>query len=139
MFDLSKIFHSLYSAKEKSLQVLGDIFDFWHIRIYLAVALVLNILEWAFVFFIKSRADTGSLLILHYNVNFGVDLIGEPSRLIIVPLLGLVIIAINSFLAFLFVYSNNFRFLSHLFLFVAMATNIFLLVSLVPIYLINFR
>ena len=137
MFDSSKIIDYLYSAKEKIAHTVGEVFDFWHVRIYLAVSVLLNAVSWGVVFLIRSQAE-GNLLILHYNIDFGADLIGRASQLTFVPVLGLVVMVANLLLTFFFMRSDNFNFLSHLLLFTAVAVNLFLLISLAPVYLINF-
>ena len=56
-------------------------------------ALIFNILLWLWlVIFIQ---PTGESQVLHYNIYFGIDHIGSGLKLYLLPLFGLIIIAIN--------------------------------------------
>ncbi|HMB66172.1 MAG TPA: hypothetical protein VKO42_04820 [Patescibacteria group bacterium] len=137
MIDLSKVYHYFYTGKEKAAQVLGDVFDFFSVKVYSLIALFFDLLGWIMVFFIMSKNKEGAI-VLHYSVDFGVDLIGDASQLIVVPVLGLIILISNLILLLILNQHKSFKFLSHLLLAVAMAVNVFLTLSLVPIYLLNF-
>lgn len=137
MIDLSKVYHYFYTGKEKAAQVWGDVFDFFSVKVYSLIALFFDLLGWIMVFFIMSKNKEGAI-VLHYSVDFGVDLVGDASQLIMVPVLGLIILVSNLVLLFVLYQHGSFKFLSHLLLAVAMAVNVFLTLSLVPIYLLNF-
>ena len=127
-----------YSERQQIGQAMGYLFSFFYFRFYLIVNLGLNFLIWLFVFIIN--ANTSQRLIkLHYNVDFGVDLIGEVGRLFIIPLLGLIIIFINIILVAINSKHKNLKFIVNLLLGGALAVNVFLLIALGSIYLINFR
>lgn len=69
------------------------------IRVSLVVAFSMNILSWImFVWFVLPRLANSPFFALHYTVYFGVDLIGAPWRLVTMPLIGLVILLMNTFL-----------------------------------------
>lgn len=137
MFDLSKLHHYLYLGRDRISQVLSDVFDPFHIKVYSLSAIFLNLLAWFLAVFIVDKGK-GDPMILHYNMDFGVDLVGPPSQLLVVPGLGLVILVAN-LLLLLFLYNHtSFKFLSHLILAVAVLVNFFLLISLLPVYTINF-
>jgi hypothetical protein len=115
-----------------------SIYNYFFIRVYLGIIFVLNIANWYFAYLIN-RTFKGDLIILHYNVNFGVDLIGNSNKIFITPLLGLIIVLINVFLLANFLKSGHFKFIAHFLLGAAILVNLFLLASLALIYLINFR
>ncbi|MFW0862297.1 MAG: hypothetical protein ACKKL6_01810 [Candidatus Komeilibacteria bacterium] len=66
-----------------------------HIRRYLVsfIALIVNILLWLWlVIYIQPSTDS---LVLHYNIYFGIDQLGSGLKLYLMPLFGLIILAIN--------------------------------------------
>ena len=113
------------------------IFKFFYIRFYLILIFSLNIFLWFFTYYIVSNSHN-DLIILHYNVNFGVDLIGNANKLFIMPLLSLIISLINIILIFSFSKRKDFKFITHLLLFPCILINLFLFVAIYSIYLINF-
>lgn len=83
-------------AKPSVFSVLRDRYIFWPV--------VLNFILMAFNFFyllikIKTREP---LIPLHYNLYFGVDLIGNKYEILKLPLVGLVILFLNFFLSSIF-------------------------------------
>jgi hypothetical protein len=67
------------------------------IRVFLLLALGLNLLAWALtLWFAVPRLRTSPFFALHYTVYFGVDQIGAPWKLLFLPLTGLVILAVNA-------------------------------------------
>jgi hypothetical protein len=102
---------------------------------YLIIILGLNLLDWLFVYIININVSQ-DLVVLHYNVDFGVNLIGDVKQIYIIPLLGLFIILINLILLII-IYRQN-RFFANLLLAGAMLANLFLLIGTASIYLINF-
>lgn len=115
-----------------------NIFSFLFIRIYLVILFILNLLIWLFTYLFFTKVSQ-NLIILHYNVDFGVDLIGGVKNIFIIPCLGLFVIIFNLILPFVFLENKHFKFIAHLLLSAAILVNLFLLLSLGPIYLINFR
>ncbi len=134
----TRFFDVLGFAKRKILIDLLEVFDFFYAKIYLALILFFNFLLWISVFYINFKASS-TTLILHYNVDLGVDLIGLGSNLYIIPLLGLLIFIVNLVLLLIFLKWSDYRYLAHLLFSVSLLANLFLLISLGPIYLINFR
>jgi len=97
-----------------------------------------NFIVWLAAWYIAAKVH-GELIALHYSVDFGINLIGSPKKLYIIPLLGLLIIVINFILLCAIAGHKDRRFASHILLAGALLSNIILLVSLVSIYLVNFR
>jgi len=126
--------------QKKQSQVLGikKIFKFPHIRIYLIIIFGLHIILWMLGYSMKSNIDQ-ELVVLHYNIDFGVDWIGNINKIFIIPIISLGMIIINLILAASSVRSRDFVFIAHLILFFTMLINIFLLISFGLIYLVNFR
>ncbi|MCG2695639.1 hypothetical protein L6248_01760 [Candidatus Parcubacteria bacterium] len=113
-----------------------DLLGFMYVRVYLIVLVIVNLLNWAAALFINKNVSQ-KLVFLHYNVNFGVDLIGDVSRVYVIPLLGLVIIVVN-FILLTFIHKHS-KFIVHLLLGAALMANLFLLAAIASVYLINFR
>ena len=110
MISFIKLYEHFFSMRKNFLKNIVYVFSFFHIRIYVMIIFALNFSIWLAAYFVNTNA-VQNLIVLHYNVNFGVDLIGGAEKLFIIPVLGLVIIFINLFLliALLLVFLINFR------------------------------
>ena len=106
------------------------------VRLYLVLLLILNLINWFFAFYVSKNVSQ-SLIILHYNVDLGVNLIGGVANIYIIPALGLAFIFIN-FLLLINIYRQS-KFLIHLVLSFSLLVNFFLVASTISVYLINFR
>ncbi len=138
MLNISKIYNSLYTYRQGFASSLSYIWGFLAVKIYLILALLLNILAWTLTILFKGRLSE-DLIILHFNVDFGVDMIGKAERILLIPAIGLTFLFVNFILLFFFLKSDHFKFLAHILLAGALLANIFLLIALGPIYYINFR
>lgn len=123
--------------KEKLWKIFTSVFDHLCVRIYLGVLVVINFALWMIVYYISTKV-TQDLVVLHYNVDFGVDLVGEVSNMYIIPAVGLTVLLANFLLFFFFIKQKDAAVIAHFLLGGATAVNFFLLVSLAPIYFINF-
>jgi hypothetical protein len=110
--------------------------SFTFVRFYLLFLFSLNLINWFLAYYVNNNVSQ-NLVVLHYNVNLGVNLIGNVRDIYIIPTLGLAFIVIN-FLLLLNVYRRS-RFLIHLLLGFSLLINLSLIASTVSIYLINFR
>ena len=119
-----------------SLDSVFDLLGFIYVRIYLAILICVNFLNWMVAIFINKNVSQ-ELVFLHYNVDFGVDLIGNAPRVYIIPLLGFIIILVN-FVLLIFIYKHS-KFIAHLLLSAALMANLFLLAAIASVYLINLR
>ncbi|MFA4940978.1 MAG: hypothetical protein WC582_00035 [Patescibacteria group bacterium] len=137
MLDLSKFSEYFYYLRQKFSVVFSFLSGFLFIRLYFIILLGFNLFVWLLVYLINGSVSQ-DLVVLHYNVDFGVDLIGEVKRLFIIPVLSLIIILANEILLFAFYRRKDFKFLAHLFLGASLLVNLFLLIALGAIYLINF-
>lgn len=138
MPDLAKFYDNFYLLRQKFFGVLSYLFSYFYIRLYLIILLGFNLLIWLIAYFINVSVSQ-DLVVLHYNIDFGVDLIGSVKRIFIIPLLSLIITLINVVLVFGFSRHKDFKFFAHLLLSACLITNLFLLIALGSIYLINFR
>lgn len=138
MNTLSKIKNNFLKIKTNFVSSEFQWLNYRYVRIYLVVCSIFNLISWAFAIFIKNGIKEG-LAILHYSVDFGPDLLGSPSTMLIIPLFGLVIIVLNSMLLLAFSKFDKFELVAHLLLFVASLVNFLLIVALFFIYLFNFK
>lgn len=138
MIQLKKIKNELIRIRRAFVLFVGQNLKHTYLKVYLIVCFALNLLLWITAISIKNNIKEG-LAILHYNVDFGIDLLGDPSSLLVIPSFGLIVILINSILTSVFVKFDKFKFISHLFLLTALVVNVFLILSLLFIYLINFK
>jgi hypothetical protein len=114
------------------------IFRFAPSLIYSGLVIVSQALAWFQAWFIN-RNLSGDILVLHYNVDFGIDLVGNPRQIYLFPLLGLGIFLLNLIILAFFYKDKNFKILTHLLLGAAILFSLFLNIALLSVYLINFR
>ena len=110
--------------------------NFFFVRVYLLGLFSLNIINWLLAYYVNKNVSQ-TLVVLHYNVNLGVNLIGNVRDIYIIPTLGLAFIIINFFLI-LNIYRRS-KFLIHLLLGFSLLINLSLIASTISIYLVNFR
>ncbi len=132
----SKILNYLYLSRERLAQAVFQLLRFVFVRIYLAFLFFLNIINWLLVLYINNNVSQ-NLVVLHYNVNLGVNLIGAARDIYIIPTLGLSFIVIN-FILLLNIFRSN-KFLIHLLFGFSILANLFLIAGTIAIYLVNFR
>jgi len=123
-------------AKKKLTAIAKSLWSFFYIRTYLMLAIFLNILNWSTATFVQYRAKLEQV-VLHYNVDFGVDLYGETSRLFIIPFIGLLVLVIN--LVLVANTGRHERFLIHCLMITAAAVNLLLLIAQLALYFYNLR
>lgn len=131
-----KLINYLYLLKEKFSRIVLNLLQFFYIKVYLVAILFLNAINWLAVYFINRRVSQ-DLVALHYNIDFGVNLIGSVKRIYLIPFLGLIIALLNLILTNS-LYRQD-RFAVHLLLAAALLANLFLLTATASLYLINFR
>lgn len=135
-----KLLNTIHLAGLNGREIILNFLSFFYARVYLAVLLGLNLLDWLAAYAINKNVSQ-NLIVLHYNVDFGVNLIGGAKKIYLIPLLGLIIILIN-FILLAVIHRQGHgqnKFIAHLLLSGAMLANLFLLAGLASLYLINFR
>jgi hypothetical protein len=134
----SNFYAKLYTAGKKVGVALSAVWHFVPSRLYFLIVALLQIAAWSQAGFIY-RHLSGDLLILHYNVDTGIDLVGNPAHIFIYPLFGLGIFVLNLILTAALYRREDWRIFNHLLLSVAALFGFFLNLVLLSIYLINFR
>ncbi len=98
-------------------------------------SLVFNLAIWSVLAFFVRPVDFP--IILHYNVFFGVDIIGDWKQAFFLPGLGFFILGINIWLAY-FLFSKKERIAAYIFLLTSFFVQISLAVSVASLILINY-
>lgn len=138
MFNFEKLQNNFYAYRQNIGEIMRYLFGFFYFRLYLIILLGVNLINWLLAWWLEISVNQ-DLMILHYNINFGVNLIGEVNRVFIIPALGLIIILINTVLASVNMRHKDFKFITIILQSVALVVNFFLLLALGSVYLINFR
>jgi len=114
---------------------------FWHgfwtdpvIFFSIVLAILANISLWVALF--RTVVPTDSPIILHYNIFFGVDAVGNWKSLFFMPTLAAALLFLNLVLSRFFYYKE--RMVSYLFAGAALALQLLMAVGVISAILINF-
>jgi len=136
MVSLSKFLNNIILAREQIFVFFLALFSHFYIRMYFVAHAGLIMFNCFIAYLINIRL-LNNLTILHYNVDFGVDLIGSAKEIYILPLLGFLFILIN-IIPLGFFYKKN-KFIAHILLASSLFSNLILAIALAAIYLFNFQ
>lgn len=98
-------------------------------------ALLINAANWGLIAYFIRPVDFP--IILHYNVYFGVDVIGAWWQLYFLPLIGLVILSVNAVLGYLF-YQQKERIVAHLLVLATFIVQIGISIAVASLLIINY-
>jgi hypothetical protein len=132
-----KIYDRLSFFLGKTKPLIKNLFSYFFIRIYLVVLIILNLFFWIVVIIMRHYLNQ-DIAILHYNVDFGIDLIGNKNYLFLIPVFSLFFIILNQIILIKFLKNENFKFWAHFLSAFLTLFNIFLILILFSIYSINF-
>jgi hypothetical protein len=114
---------------------------FWHgywtdpaVFFSLVPAIAANLGMWALIWF--SVTPTDQPIILHYNVYFGVDAIGDWRGVFVLPGIAAALLVVNAVISRFFYYKE--RLASYLFAAMALVAQLLAAVGLGSVILINF-
>lgn len=138
MLNIKKITEKIYSSRimlfvraffaEKYFQS--------SIAVWLIIlSLVANLSNWLILKILIRPIDLP--IILHYNVYFGVDMMGNYREVYILPLIGIILLLINFFLS-KYLYEKKERIASYLLMMAALMIQLALIVSSVSVIIINY-
>lgn len=96
---------------------------------------VANLANWAALKIFVQPVDLP--IILHYNVYFGVDMLGGWKNLFLLPAVGLILFLVNFFLS-LYFYRRKERIASYLLLIATLIIQLSLIVASVSVIIINY-
>ena len=101
---------------------------FWKNRLIVnltALSLLLNLSLW--IYFFQNKKESDYPIILHYNLIFGVDYLGDYEKIYFVSFVGLILILFNSILGYILY--NKEKLASYFLVFSALIVQIFLIVA----------
>lgn len=134
----SKIYERLYSLKGKTAKTAGEFFSFWPNRLYLGAIILIQAASWWLSYSIfKNTSD--NLLVLHYNVNFGINWIGDGNLIFYFPFLSLIFLLLALLLIFIFGVGRHFRISCHYLMGGTLISNLGVFLAILLIYIINFK
>ncbi len=99
----------------------------------LFLSVLLNIFIW--IFLIQNQKENGYPIILHYNLFFGVDYLGNYEKIYLIPLSGSIVIIVNSILGHLLYLKEKLA--VYFLVFIIFIVQIFLLINSYLIIKIN--
>lgn len=134
----SKIYERLYSLGDSITKTIGEYLSFWPNRLYLGAIILTQIISWWLAYFISNNAED-NLLVLHYNVNFGINWIGDGNLIFYFPALSLSFFLLSLLLIFIFGVGRHFRANSHYLMAGALLSNLGIFLAIFLIYIINFK
>lgn len=134
----SKIYGQLYSFRKRTASALVDFFSFRSNQIYLALSLMLQVFSWYLAYFIFNNLS-GELLVLHYNVNFGINWIGDAYKIFYFPAISLSLTITSIFLLLLKNSGKHLNFQYHIVMASSVLSSLGMNIVLILIYLVNFK
>jgi hypothetical protein len=112
-----------------------DFFRSGQVQWVLIGALILNLANWlALAYFIR---PVDFPITLHYNVYFGVDIIGPWWQAYFLPGIGLVIMAVNTTLGYFF-YQQKDRIIGHILLLATCIIQVAVSIAVASLIMINY-
>jgi hypothetical protein len=133
--DLSKSVNKI-SLKEKIRSFFAqEFFKNNIIRWLLIGTVLLNLINWTLLAIFIHPVDFS--IILHYNVYFGVDLIGDWWQTYVLPFMGVIFLVVNLILAYKF-YKQKERIASYILLLASLMIQLGLIIASVGIVMINY-
>jgi hypothetical protein len=130
----NKITNTSLGAKARSFFI-QEFFQGQIVRWLLALCLVANLADWVILKIFIQPVDFP--IILHYNVYFGVDMLGDWKQVFILPFLGLILFIIN-FLLSLYFYNQKERIASYILLMATLMIQLSLVVASTSVIIINY-
>ncbi|MFP4514635.1 MAG: hypothetical protein ACLFNO_01360 [Parcubacteria group bacterium] len=119
------------------LWFLKRVFANKHLRIYSIINLLLVILSFVFAWYLYQNISS-DLMVLHYNVLFGIDKVGHPQEIFVIAFVALAVFILNTALSISFFRKKHFSFFSHLLPISSLIVSIIAIFSLLSLYLVNF-
>jgi hypothetical protein len=134
----SGFYNLFFNFRQQTANALKSLWYFRPSRIYLALAIFWQILAWFQAIYIFKNLSS-DLLVLHYNIDYGTDLVSEPNRIFYYPIGLLLALFLNLIISLSLYRHKDFKLFVNLLLGALALFSIFLNLALLSIYLINFR
>lgn len=133
----SSFYARFYDHLQKISRSFRAVIKFVSAKYYLGAIFLFQGLAW-FQAISIFRKFTGNFLILHYNIDFGIDLVGDSYKIFYIPLAGFLVLLLNLIVSTIFVRKEAYKILLHLLFTASLIFNSFINIALFAIYLINF-
>lgn len=134
----TRLYNNIFNFKEHVFSALRSLWRYRLARLYLLLTVIWQTIAWFQAHFIFKNLSS-DLLVLHYNVEFGTDLISQPNQIFYYPLGGLMVVLFNLIICLSLYRNKDFKLFVDLLIGAAALFSIFLNLALLSIYLINFR
>lgn len=134
----SAFYARFFDFTSRIKEAFAEVFKLRASFFYLAGFVFWQIAAWAQASLIKMNLS-GDLVVLHYNVDFGIDLVANPSAVFFYPVLSLVVFVVNLLILLFLSQNKNLKILIHYLLAAAVLFGALISLVLLSIYLINFR
>ena len=132
----SRLYNNLFNFKERTGSAFSGLWHYRPARLYLLLTIIWQIIAWFQARFIFKNLSS-DLLVLHYNVEFGTDLISQPNQIFYYPFGLLLFILLNLIICLLFYRHKDFKLFIDLLVGGAALFSIFINLALLSIYLIR--
>jgi len=134
----SRFYNLFFNFRQHAKNAFKTLWRYRITRLYLGLTVIWQVIAWLQARFIFKNLSS-DLLVMHYNVDYGTDLIGDPVRIFYYPLGALLFVLLNLILSLLFYRHKEFKLFTNILLGGVALFSIFLNLALLSIYLINFR
>jgi len=131
-----KFSSNFYLKIKEAKENISDLWSTLFLRVELIILMVGLALNWLLALIIKTNLKQ-ELAALHYNIIFGIDLLGSPTEIYLLPLASTLMSLFN--LVLILFFHRQDKFLSKLLLATSLVINGFIILAVYSIYLINFR
>lgn len=138
MIILGKIGHSWSVWKEQASISISECFHHRFVRLQFSALILINALLWLGAFFIYHNISQ-KLTILHYNIDFGIDLIGDRQKVFTIPLLSTIFLLADFSWLVMISRRPQFKFIAQVALGFLFFISWLFILALFSIYLANFR
>lgn len=132
---IQKSFETIKEAKGSVRLLSRDFFRSGLVHWTLIAAFLLNLINWAVLAYFIRPVDFP--ITLHYNVYFGVDIIGPWWQTYFLPAIGLIVMIINTTLGYFF-YQQKDRIIGHILLLATCIVQVAVSIAVAGIILINY-
>ena len=126
-----------YELKQKASLSFKAFWNYIPNRWYFFTFIILEILIWFFSYHIFAMIGS-DLFVSHYNVNFGIDGVGEAKRVFNIAFFILIFSLINLFFLLNFRGKNVFNFMAHATGLTIILLHVLAALALMALYLTNF-
>ncbi|MFA5420700.1 MAG: hypothetical protein WC280_01580 [Patescibacteria group bacterium] len=135
-----KIYDNLILGVNNAKVILANFYRPLYMRVFYILGIVLNLFLWIFSYFIFNNV-TQDRIILHYNVDMGIDLIGDKIDIFNLPAIGFLVILMNKIFLLIFLKKKftDYKFISKYSSVFMIFSQIILILVVFSIYSINFK